>query len=75
MAVFDPIADREAASQEYGVSIASELPNERFQAIVLAVRHRPIMAMGRATRQLLAPGGLIYDVTGVLPAGESDAGI
>ena len=76
VAVFDPIADREAASQEYGVSIASELPNERFQAIVLAVRHRPIMAMGRAALgQLLAPGGLIYDVTGVLPAGESDAGI
>src|SRR5262245_35101028 len=75
VAVFDPIADREAASQEYGVSIASELPNERFQAIVLAVRHRPIMAMGRAALgQLLAPGGLIYDVTGVLPAGESDAG-
>jgi hypothetical protein len=24
---------------------------------------------------LLAPGGLIYDVTGVLPAGESDARI
>ena len=58
------------------MSIASELPNERFQAIVLAVRHRPIMAMGRAALgQLLAPGGLIYDVTGVLPAGESDAGI
>jgi UDP-N-acetyl-D-glucosamine/UDP-N-acetyl-D-galactosamine dehydrogenase len=76
VAVFDPIADREAASQEYGVSIASELPNERFQAIVLAVRHRAIMAMGRAALgQLLAPGGLIYDVTGVLPAGESDAGI
>ena len=44
VAVFDPIADREATSQEYGVSIASELPNERFQAIVLAVGHRPIMA-------------------------------
>jgi len=74
--VFDPIADREAASHEYGMSIVSELPNDRFQAIVLAVRHRPIMAMGReALNRLLAPGGLIYDVTGVLPPGESDAGI
>ncbi|MGC1179633.1 MAG: nucleotide sugar dehydrogenase [Methyloceanibacter sp.] len=74
--IFDPIADREAARHEYGVSIAKELPHERFQAIVLAVRHRSIMAMGRvALAGLLAPGGLIYDVTGVLPAGESDARI
>ena len=74
--VFDPVADCEAASHEYGVSIASELPNERFQAIVLAVGHQPIRTMGReALCQLLAPGGLIYDVTGVLPTGESDGGI
>ncbi|MGC2410343.1 MAG: nucleotide sugar dehydrogenase [Methyloceanibacter sp.] len=74
--VFDPIADREAARHEYGVAIASELPDERFQAIVVAVRHHPIMAMGReALNRLLAPGGLIYDVTGALPRGESDAGI
>jgi UDP-N-acetyl-D-glucosamine/UDP-N-acetyl-D-galactosamine dehydrogenase len=74
--IYDPLADREAAQHEYGVSIAAELPDERFQAIVLAVRHRPIMAMGReALDRLLAPGGLVYDVTGALAPGESDAGI
>jgi UDP-N-acetyl-D-galactosamine dehydrogenase len=72
--IYDPVADTEAALHEYGVSITNQLPSERFQAIVLAVRHSAITALGRnRLRAMLAPGGLIYDVTGVLPPGESDA--
>jgi UDP-N-acetyl-D-galactosamine dehydrogenase len=72
--IYDPVADTEAALHEYGVSITDQLPPERFQAIVLAVRHGAITALGRnRLRAMLAPGGLIYDVTGVLPPGESDA--
>lgn len=74
--VYDPIADREAAMHEYGISIFPELPGGRFQAIVLAVKHAPIVAMGRdKLDRLLAPGGLIYDIPGVLAPGESDAKI
>ncbi len=74
--IYDPVADTEAALHEYGVSITDQLPSERFQAIVLAVRHSAITALGRnRLRAMLAPGGLIYDVTGVLPPGESDARI
>jgi hypothetical protein len=52
------------------------LPKERFEAVVLAVKHREIMALGRERlSRLLAPGGLIYDITGVLALGESDAHI
>ena len=72
--IYDPIADKEAALHEYGVKIDDKLPSGKFQAIVLAVRHHEIMELGRARlAQSLAPGGLIYDVTGVLPPGESDA--
>lgn len=72
--IYDPVADTEAALHEYGVSITDQLPAERFQAIVLAVRHSAITALGqKRLRAMLAPGGLIYDVTGVLPPGESDA--
>ena len=43
---------------------------------MLAVKHREIMALGRERLgRLLAPGGLIYDITGVLAPGESDAHI
>jgi UDP-N-acetyl-D-galactosamine dehydrogenase len=63
--VYDPVADREDAMHEYGI-----------QAVVLAVKHREIMALGRERLgKLLAPGGLIYDITGVLAPSESDARI
>jgi len=72
--IYDPVADQDAARHEYGVSITDQLPSERFQAIVLAVRHSAIMALGQEKlRAMLAPGGLIYDVKDVLPPGESDA--
>ena len=65
--VYDPVADREDALHEYGVGIVDKLPDDRFQAVVLAVKHREIVALGRdRLGALLAPGGLIYDITGVL---------
>jgi UDP-N-acetyl-D-glucosamine/UDP-N-acetyl-D-galactosamine dehydrogenase len=61
---------------EYGIGIVDKLPDDRFQAVVLAVKHREIMALGRdRLGALLTPGGLIYDITGVLAPGESDAHI
>jgi len=74
--VYDPVADRDDALHEYGVGIVDKLPDDRFQAVVLAVKHREIVALGRdRLAALLAPGGLIYDITGVLAPGESDAHI
>lgn len=74
--VYDPVADREDALHEYGVGIVDKLPDDRFQAVVLAVKHREIVALGRGRLgALLAPGGLIYDITGVLAPGGSDAHI
>jgi UDP-N-acetyl-D-galactosamine dehydrogenase len=74
--VYDPVADRDDALHEYGVGIVDKLPDDRFQAVVLAVKHREIVTLGRdRLGALLAPGGLIYDITGVLAPGESDAHI
>jgi UDP-N-acetyl-D-galactosamine dehydrogenase len=74
--VYDPVADRDDALHEYGIGIVDRLPDERFQAVVLAVKHREIVGLGRdRLGALLAPGGLIYDITGVLAPGESDARI
>jgi UDP-N-acetyl-D-galactosamine dehydrogenase len=74
--VYDPVADRDDALHEYGIGIVDKLPDDHFQAVVLAVKHREIMALGRhRLGALLAPGGLIYDITGVLAPGESDAHI
>src|SRR6476660_5511916 len=74
--VYNPVADREDALHEYGVGIVEKPPDDFFQAVVLAVRHREIAGLGRdRLGALLAPGGLIYDITGVLAPGERDAHI
>jgi UDP-N-acetyl-D-galactosamine dehydrogenase len=72
--VYDPLADPEQASRQYGLEIESALPAASFDAVVLAVRHDVIAKLGpRRLRTLLSPGGLLYDMKGVLPATDSDA--
>jgi UDP-N-acetyl-D-galactosamine dehydrogenase len=73
---YDPMADIALASREYGVTLTNELPEGPFDAIVLAVKHDPIAALGETRiNALLAPGGLIYDLKGVLPPAASHARI
>jgi UDP-N-acetyl-D-galactosamine dehydrogenase len=73
---YDPMADVELAKHEYGIDIIGTLPQGPFDAVILAVKHRPIAALGESgIRALLAPGGLIYDLKGVLPPAASHARI
>jgi UDP-N-acetyl-D-galactosamine dehydrogenase len=73
---YDPMADVELAKHEYGIDITNKLPQGPFDAIILAVKHEPIAKMGEAgIKPLLAPGGLIYDLKGVLPPAASHARI
>ena len=66
--IYDPMADVALAKHEYGLAISNELPKGPFDAIILAVKHDPIAALGEAgIKALLAPGGLIYDLKGILP--------
>jgi UDP-N-acetyl-D-glucosamine/UDP-N-acetyl-D-galactosamine dehydrogenase len=74
--VYDPLADIDLASHEYGLTLTHELPRGPFNAIVLAVKHDQIVSLGEAgIKALLAPGGLIYDVQGILPPTSSHARI
>ena len=63
--VFDPWASPERVKREYGIDITSSLPtSQRYDAIVLAVAHNQFASLD--LRQLLNPGGVIYDVKGIL---------
>ncbi len=75
VAVHDPLADPEAVAREYGIKLIRELPRAaHFDTLVLAVRHDEFARMPPdALRALLVPGGLIYDLKGVLPIDRSDA--
>jgi UDP-N-acetyl-D-galactosamine dehydrogenase len=73
---YDPMADIALARHEYGVTLTNDLPDGPFDAVILAVKHEPIAALGEAgIGALLAPGGLIYDLKGILPRAASHARI
>ena len=66
--IYDPMADVELAKHEYGLTLTNKLPQGPFDTIILAVKHEPIAEMGEAgIKALLTPGGLIYDLKGILP--------
>jgi UDP-N-acetyl-D-glucosamine/UDP-N-acetyl-D-galactosamine dehydrogenase len=74
--IYDPMADKHMAKHEYGIELSNSCPPGPFDAIIVAVKHQPIATMGETgIRALLAPGGLIYDLTGILPTSLSDARI
>jgi UDP-N-acetyl-D-galactosamine dehydrogenase len=70
--VYDPLADPDEARRKYGISLHNELPAGLFDAIVLAVNHDCIRnGHGSRLDSMLKPGGLIYDIKGVLPLDQS----
>jgi UDP-N-acetyl-D-galactosamine dehydrogenase len=74
--VYDPMADVALAQHEYGLTLTNDLPPAPFDAVILAVKHESIARLGEAgIKALLAPGGLIYDLKGILPPSASHARI
>jgi len=74
--VYDPVADVDLARGEYEIDLTNTLPPAPFNAIVLAVKHDDIIRLGKSgISALLAPGGIIYDLKGILPRDLSNARI
>lgn len=72
--VFDPLAEPAEVRHEYGLGILNVLPDGPFDAVVLAVKHDAVVALGEPRlRSILAENGLLYDVKWVLPSAASDA--
>ena len=63
--VYDPRADVESVRHEYGIEVTNSLPSGSFDAVILAVAHKEFLDLDVAA--LVAPGGVVYDVKGVLP--------
>ena len=62
--VYDPWASIEEVKHEYGLDIINDLPNEKYDAVVLAVAHKEFVNI--PFDQLKTANGVIYDVKGVL---------
>lgn len=70
--VYDPWANHQRIESEYGISIVNALPNDSYDAVILAVAHREFADLH--LRSLLKDSslGVVYDVKGVAPREEVD---
>jgi UDP-N-acetyl-D-glucosamine/UDP-N-acetyl-D-galactosamine dehydrogenase len=73
--IADPLADPEEVRAEYGLTVQNAIPEGPFEAVVLAVRHAQIVALGeKRLNALLTRNGVLYDLKWVLPAGGEARG-
>lgn len=70
LTIYDPWANPEVAKREYGIEITNTLPNEQFDAVILAVAHKEFADLD--VEQLAKPQHVIYDVKGFLNIGIID---
>lgn len=62
--IYDPWANKQEVIHEYDLEISNEIPNSKFDAIVLGVSHKEFLSINFS--ELLNENGIIYDVKGVL---------
>lgn len=63
--VYDPWANPFLVKKEYNIEILNEIPEGKFDAVVLCVAHKQFLEID--VRGLINDGGVIYDVKGILP--------
>ncbi|WP_026915699.1 nucleotide sugar dehydrogenase [Christiangramia portivictoriae] len=62
--IFDPLANPAEVKHEYGLNTVKDLPNGKFDAILLTVAHREFLELD--LEDLKQPNSVVYDVKGVL---------
>jgi len=67
--VVDPWVHPEEAQRDHGLSVSAAIPaGGTFNAVVLAVAHQQFATISSEHwRQLLAPGGVLLDLKGIVP--------
>ena len=63
--VYDPWANVGHVKHEYGIDIVNTLPQEQYDAVILAVAHNEFLSLD--VKSLVKDNGVIYDVKGLLP--------
>jgi UDP-N-acetyl-D-galactosamine dehydrogenase len=72
--VYDPWVDPAEARHEYGIDVVTELKQQHYDAIILAVAHDEFIDMGeKGIRQLGKDNCIVFDVKYALPKHASDA--
>lgn len=68
--IYDPWVNPEIARKEYGLQVENVLPEEQFDAVVLAVAHRQFT--GLDTEKLTSEKRVVFDVKGFLAKEKVD---
>ena len=63
--VYDPWANADVVKHESGIDIITELPTEKFDAVIMGVAHKQFLELD--VKSLVKESGIIYDVKGLLP--------
>lgn len=71
--IHDPWVEPQQACDELQLKLIDQLQETTYDAVIVAVAHRQFAEMGiDAIKQLLKPGGVIYDIKYVFPADQTD---
>jgi UDP-N-acetyl-D-galactosamine dehydrogenase len=70
--VFDPWVDPTEAQHEYGITPVQAPEMGAYDAVILAVAHHQFAEAGQGARDYARPGGVVFDVKGVLPRDAVD---
>lgn len=62
--IYDPWANPEIAKREYGLDISNELPDSKFDAVILAVAHDRFRDLN--IEKMEKPNAVLFDVKGML---------
>ena len=68
--VYDPWADADKVEKECSIRITTELPDGKFDAVVLGVAHKQFLELD--VKDMVKDGGVVYDVKGILPRNVID---
>ena len=70
LTVFDPWANKDIAKKEYGVEVVNEQPNQKYDAVILAVAHEQFKTV--VVSELLEDQAVLYDVKGFFAKEQVD---
>jgi len=68
--IYDPLADVEEIKREYSLEATNELPQKKFESVVIAVSHKEFKKID--FKSLLVENGVCYDIKAFLPKDKTD---
>jgi UDP-N-acetyl-D-galactosamine dehydrogenase len=68
--IYDPHADKGEVKHEYDLEITNDMPSKKYDGLILAVAHTEFIALDLSGYK--KEQSVIYDIKGILPAGQYD---